>query len=254
MGTTAIRQRPRLIVTLGAVLLGTLLVGCSGSQPVPSEPPQPTPVPVGPRLTLEPGQSPIAVGFGYKTAWLAIRTTDGQAVADALGLINVRSASWADGVNAAYGDESGNFPTKVFVTPPVDGWILVQLGSALFENDGQGRLDFASLSRRFGEVQKFATNRIVEYHEWQRWVTGSSVRRYCFEGDHGEIIFDDGTPAPIEGHILRAAQIGGSWDGYLIPDEQTVVAVASSWSVDPTVLDDRADLAPTGLLGTMPAK
>jgi hypothetical protein len=37
-------------------------------------------------------------GFGYKIAWLAIRTENTQAAADALGMTGVRSASRAEGV------------------------------------------------------------------------------------------------------------------------------------------------------------
>jgi hypothetical protein len=32
-------------------------------------------------------------------------------------------------------------------------------------------------------------------------------------------------------------------------DEETVVAVAAAWSLDPTTLDERHDLPPRGLLG-----
>jgi len=42
-------------------------------------------------------------GFGYKIAWLAIRTESTQATADALGMPGMRAASWAEGVEAAYG-------------------------------------------------------------------------------------------------------------------------------------------------------
>lgn len=42
-----------------------------------------------------------AAGFGYKIAWLAIRTDDTRSAAEALGLSDVRAASWAEGVAAA---------------------------------------------------------------------------------------------------------------------------------------------------------
>jgi hypothetical protein len=140
----------------------------------------------------------------------------------------------------------------VFLTPAVDGWTLAVLGSSkLFEDDGLagGALDLPSLSRRFGEVQKFATHRVVDYQEWQRWVNGSPVRRYCWIGESGEIPFDEGEPVSAEGNLLRAADLDGDWDASDFADEETVMAVAAQWSVDPTTLDERDDLPPRGLLG-----
>ena len=64
---------------------------------------------------------------------------------------------------------------RFFLAPVVDGWTLAVLGGGeLFEDDvaGAGTVELPSLSRRFGEVQKFATHRVVEYQAWQRWVNG----------------------------------------------------------------------------------
>ncbi|HEX9517015.1 MAG TPA: hypothetical protein VF940_12675 [Streptosporangiaceae bacterium] len=194
------------------------------------------------------GASPV--GFGYKGAWLAILTEDTEAAAEALRVIDAHVASWAEGIDAAYEADQGRPP--VFVTPVVDGWTLAVLsGSKLFEDDGLGggALDLASLSRRFGEVQKFATHRVVEYQEWQRWVNGSLVRRYCWIGESGEIRFDEGEPISAEGNLLRAADLGGDWEAFDFADEETVMAVAAEWSINPTTLDERDDLPPHGLLG-----
>ncbi len=190
------------------------------------------------------------VGFGYKSAWLAIRTEDTEAAAEALGVIDAHAASWAEGIDGAYGAEQGREP--VFLAPVVDGWTLAVLGgSKLFEDDGLGggALDLAPWSRRFGEVQKFATHRVVEYQEWQRWVNGSPVRRYCWIGESGEIRFDEGEPVSAEGNLLRAADLDGDWDAFDLADEETVMAVAAEWSINPTTLDERDDLPLRGLLG-----
>ena len=190
------------------------------------------------------------VGFGYKIAWLAIRTEETQAAAEALRLTDARATSWAEGIDAAYGAQQRRAP--VFLTPAVDGWTLAVLGGGeLFEDDGGGggTLDLASLSHRFGEVQKFATHRVVEHQEWQRWVHGSPARRYCWVGESGEIRFDEGEPIRAEGNLLRAADLGGDWDAFDLADEETVMAVAAEWSVNPTTLDERDDLPPGGLLG-----
>ena len=193
------------------------------------------------------------VGFGYKIAWLAIRTDDTRRAAQALGLSDVRAVSWAEGIDAAYAayGASGGRPLA-FVTPVVDGWTLAVLGGGeLLEDDGNGvgAVDLPSMSRRFGEVQKYATHRVVEYQEWQRWVNGSAVRRYCWIGESGEIRFDEGEPARAEGNLLRAADLDGDWGAFDLADEDTVMAVAAEWSIDPTTLDERDDLPQHGLLG-----
>jgi hypothetical protein len=136
-------------------------------------------------------------------------------------------------------------PFPVFVTPPVDGWTLVVLAPSLAE----AALDLAGLSRRFGEAQKLATHRVVESHEWQRWVDGSPVRRYWWVGESGEIRLDDGEPATAEGSLAHADDLDGYWDELELPDEDTVLEVAAEWSVDPTTLDERFDLPAQGLLG-----
>jgi hypothetical protein len=190
------------------------------------------------------------VGFGYKIAWLAIRTEDTEAAAEALGVTGARAVSWAEGIDAAYTARQGH--PLVFLTPVVDGWTLAVLGGGeLAEDDGAGggALDLASLSRRFGEVQRFATHRVAEYQEWQRWVGGSPVRRYCWIGESGEIRFDEGEPVSAEGNLLRAADLDGDWDTFDLASEETVMAVAAEWSLDPTTLDERGDLPPRGLLG-----
>src|SRR5262249_18636731 len=139
--------------------------------------------------------------------------------------------------------------TAAFVTPTVDGWTLVVLGGQLFDEDGNGRVDLRRLSKEFGEAQKFASHRVVEYQEWQRWVQGSPGRRYCWIGESGEIPFDEGDPLAEEGNILRATHITADWENFDIADEGVVMAVAAAWSVDPTTLDERSELPSTGLVG-----
>jgi hypothetical protein len=59
-----------------------------------------------------------AMGFGYKTEWLAVRHDDARAVIAALGLEGTRSASWPEGTWAI--NDGG-----IFVTPPMHGFVFV---------------------------------------------------------------------------------------------------------------------------------
>jgi hypothetical protein len=188
----------------------------------------------GEPATSEPVGAPAS--FGYKRRWLAVRSQDPGAVAKALALAEVRPATWRDAIQR-------NRDDLVFVTPPIDGWTLALIDSAIAEPD------LAELSRAFGEVQLFGTHRVPEYHEWQRWVDGSPVRRYCWVGDRGEIPLDEGEPAAAEGGIARASDLDRDWDELEFADEETVLEVAREWSVDPSTLDARTDLPDEGLIG-----
>jgi hypothetical protein len=200
----------------------------------------------GDRVAAENGPA----GFGGNSAWLAIRTGDTAAVAGALGVIGASAVSWAEGIRAVRLSRQGR--AVIFLAAAVDGWTLAVLGGGdLFEDNGtgSGALDLPSLSRRFGDVQKFATHRVVEYQEWQRWAGGSPVRRYCWIGESGDIRFDEGEQANAEGNLLRAAGLDDDWDAFDLADEETVMAVAAEWSIDPRALRERDDLPPDGLLG-----
>jgi hypothetical protein len=180
--------------------------------------------------------------FGYKSSWLAVRSIEPAAVADALGLQGVHQAIWADAV-----DEARIGSRAVLVTPPVDGWVLA-LGPF---QECEGEL--ARLSTRFGEAQFFGTHRVSGYDEWQRWVDGEPIRRYAYaEG----VQFDEGERTPIDAHVPTAEE-DAEWmedgaDDPQWPDEDLTIAMARQWSVDPTTLDDREDLPSAALIGHRP--
>lgn len=206
---------------------------------------------LGPELESEPAAEPRAadtlgrgaVGFGPKSAWLAVRSEQPAEVARSLGLVDVRRAPW-EGVERVQ-RHPPEPPFPVFLPPPVEGWTLVLLTPSLAE----APFDLAALSREFGEAQKFASHRVVESQEWQRWVDGAPVRRYWWVGESGEIRLDDGEPAAAEGSLAHADDLDGDWDDLAFPDEDTVLDIAAEWSVDPTTLDGHLGLPREGLLG-----
>lgn len=163
------------------------------------------------------------MGFGYKTAWFAVRTDDPHAVAGALRLRDIRTSTWSAGVEAAYGE-------CVFVTPPIDGWVLA-VGSS-FAPLGIAREPclgaLRALSVRFGDAQYFATHRVVELCAWARAADGQLRRAYCFTGETGETMWDEGTRVDGEPAIGP-----NEW-----PGEQEVLALAQRWSLDPTKMEE----------------
>ncbi len=188
--------------------------------------------------------SPVA--FGYTMAWLAIRTDDPMSVVEALGLEDVDTSPWADAIEGVY-TRDATATRPVFVTPTLDGWILVVSAGLFYEaSDAEpGRLAayVSETARLCGtEVQFFATHRVAEGHAWARADHGGVTRAFYYLGEIGEQLVDEGEPTPIE----RSLDLDP-------PDEETVMAVAGAWSVDPTRLEEEHPEVRDGWLGRFPA-
>jgi hypothetical protein len=216
-----------------------LAVSCQRTDQKP--PPAPPPGP-DKEQAVEP-DSPVP--FGYKCAWLAIKTEDPQAVVEALGIQNVRKTGWHNGVAAAYNG-------AVFVTPAIKGWVLAASFS-LPEIADKTRPDHLSLlvkwlSKKFPDVQYFGTHRVVEYHGWLRATKGEIVRRYAFLGERGETLSDEGKRTDEE------TSLDLIYNDSKFPNEQHVMQLAGAWSIDPSSLDDLKLEKSVGYLGSFPKK
>jgi hypothetical protein len=168
------------------------------------------------------------VSFGYKTQWVAVRSGTAVAVAAALGLSAARAMEYGTGCELAY-------QCGVYVADPVDGWVLAHgaltLGAWLDATEPHFCDRLQQLSAALGEVQFFATNRIVEYHAWAVARDGQLVRAYCYfgEGDHAPLSIGEPTPAETAMNL-------GAASGTAIPSEDDVLRIAGMWSLDPTSL------------------
>jgi hypothetical protein len=194
------------------------------------------------------------MGFGYKTAWIAVRSRTTVEVADALALGDLRSMTFADGTEAAYAG-------GVFVTPSIDGWTLAH-GRELADEIGPTGPDFvdwlATMSRRLGDVQYFGTHRVSEWHQWACARDGAVVRAYAFAD--GEVLLFEGDPTPAEVSCGVGTESGpgddaeswdeARWDRWFdaTPSETDVMRIAELWSVDPCVIDDDV-IVGNGLFG-----
>ena len=170
----------------------------------------------------------VSVSFGYKTQWVAVRSSTAAAVTAALGLSAARPMDYSAGCERAY--QSG-----VYVADPTDGWVLAHgaltLGAWLDATDTHFSDRLKQLSAALGEVQFFATNRIVEYHAWAMARDGQLVRSYCYVGEGGHTPPSTGEPTTAE----TALNLGAS-DGRAVPSEDDVLHIAGMWSLDPTSL------------------
>jgi hypothetical protein len=183
--------------------------------------------------------------------WVAIRSADPQAVQAALGLHNPTPCSWTDGM-ARVSDR------KLFISPPVNGWILV-VGSLLTDpsDDVDACFRFLQrLSRQLGEVQFFSVNRAVGHHAWARFEGGRAVRGYAWAG---ETLWNQGRKTWAERKLgLRCYE-------YCEADTRSpfaqlergrsnaekVLLLASIWSLDPSSIDDSALADAFGIAGDL---
>jgi hypothetical protein len=185
----------------------------------------------------------VMTGFGGKQAWLAVRHTAGvspESVIAALGLRDLGTVPWRDGIDLAHLTDD-----RVAVTLPLTGarddqWVLAT-GRWLLRPDVS--VDVVELSATLGtEVQFFATHRVTELHRWQRAAEGELIRTFGYVGQTGEVTSWHGEPDPAE----REAGLPGELDEEttVLVGEKDVLAVAGAWSIDPTTLTGRAAPGP----------
>jgi hypothetical protein len=189
---------------------------------------------------------PRPMSFRRPDCWLAIQSRDVLAVQAALALHDVKPCSWADGM--ADGDEQ-----KLFVSPPVSGWILV-MGSALpnpcDDEDASFRF-LQQLSGKLGRVQLFSTGEVFQEHAWVWMETGSVVRAYAWSG---RTLWNQGEKTRAEKELgLRCLDYGQS--GGTLParfesgNTDKVHLLAARWSLDPDEIDERFIERARGLVG-----
>jgi hypothetical protein len=206
-----------------------------------SEPPPAAPAPVVAAPTPD---APKA--FGPRCVWLAFRTTSAAVVMRALELRDVAPSTWIDGVKAAYAG-------RIFVTPPIDGWVLA--ASTRFPDPGDGsHPDLATpalvrLSQAVGEVQYFGTDEDVGWAAWARFVHGAPTRKLSYLGAHDLVIWADGEPSSEERKLGLLYTRKGLREPPF-PSEKNVFAIAGAWSVDPSALETRHLPPSLGLVGS----
>ena len=189
--------------------------------------------------------------FAVPSRWLAIRSGNLHLVQAALGLHNPTPCTWEEGLTVAN-------EHKLFITPPIRGWILV-IGSNLPDPSDDVDKCFRFLleiSRKLGPVQYFSANRIVNHHSWVHMDQGVVQRAYAWAGrtvwnqgrltkaeiDLGLKCFDyTTTEERIEfGHVLPTAM-----------NTERVPLLASRWSIDPSSIDFRLLKENHGIAGQL---
>ena len=183
------------------------------------------------------------------TTWLAVRCRNVHAVQVALGLNNVQPCTWLEGLS---GEE------KLFIAPPVKGWVLI-IGSGLPDPADDVDVCFrflTGLSQKLGPVQFFKANRVLGHHAWVRVENGEVIRGYAWAG---KTLWNQGIPTRAETEFgLNCFQYFESPDETLEESEiaaanvEKVPFLASRWSLDPASVDENLFDHAYGIAGEPP--
>jgi hypothetical protein len=195
-----------------------------------------------------PGASPECLACFFRPAcWLAVQSRNLVAVQFALGLHNAKPCSWLRGLA---GDE------KLFIAPPVKGWILV-MGSGLPDpsDDVDACYRFlTALSRKLGHVQFFSASRVLQHHAWVQADGGRVLRAYAWAG---KTLWQQGRLTPAEKELdLRCFDYNenpesgayGQTD-VISTNVEKVPLLAARWSLDPAHIDGRRLEREQGIAG-----
>lgn len=188
-----------------------------------------------------------AARFQRPALWLAIRSRNLLAVQEALGLNNPKPCTWTEGIASEQ---------KLFIAPPLNGWILV-VGAGLPNpsDDVDNCFRFLhDLSRKLGHVQFFHANRVLSEHAWVRMEAGRVVRAYAWAG---KTQWNQGvkTPAELElslkcFHYLEAPERNSFAQAEILAtNTEKVSLLAGRWSLDPATIDERLFEHAPGIVG-----
>jgi hypothetical protein len=208
----------------------------------------------GQNQTLPLDTTPDApLAFGHDAIWMAVRSRSTQAVAQALQLVHTAPANWRSGLQAVH-QPLPCTPGLVFVTPPIQGWVLVT--GALPYPGGTSDSDAASLllqqlSEQFHAVQYFGAHSGIAWHGYARYEGGELQRAFaCVDSvDHSIWNFGSKQDEPLSAQQLTPGAINGSPSGDVAWHQNRVFQMAERWSVNPQGLGAMVLPHSLGLVG-----
>jgi hypothetical protein len=191
--------------------------------------------------------SPLRAFWRRPTCWLAVRSRNLLAVQSALELDNPKPCSWTEGLSS---------DRQLFVSPPLQGWILV-MGAGLPDPSDDVDVCFrflTELSRRVGHVQLFKADATLMHHAWARVEAGRVVRAY---GWAGGVVWNQGMKTRAESELgLKCFGYGEgprpadwSFNELISANVEKVPLLAARWSLNPAELDARLVERSRGVAG-----
>jgi len=189
--------------------------------------------------------------FTLPSHWLAIKSSKPRQVMAALRLNKPTLCSWEEGLTAAN-------ERKLFIAPPVAGWILV-FGSSLPEpaRDVDRVFHFIlGLSRKLGHVQYFSMNHQGGHHSWVQAENGRVRRAYAWAG---ATLWHQGSMTRSETRLgMRCLNYCESREiteeqaaEIAVANAEKVPQLAACWSLDPAALKGRMFRESHGIAGEL---
>jgi hypothetical protein len=189
-----------------------------------------------------------ALLFERPGRWLAVRSSSSKTVQTALGLSDGLPCSWDEGLAEAR-DE------KLFISPPVDGWVLV-VGSSLPDPADDPDECFHFLRRisvELGHVQYFGVNRVVNHHAWAIVDSGDVFRAYAWAD---EVLWNQGVMTAAERELKMVCSAYGAVSPRGSEDParncEKLTRLAAEWSVDPAMVAEEVAEGESGIVGHAP--
>src|SRR5579862_1362324 len=183
------------------------------------------------------------------SAWLAVRSRNVHTVQMALNLHNVQPCTWSEGMS---GEE------KLFVAPPVKGWVLI-IGSGLPDpaDDVDACFRFLTgLSKKLGQVQFFVANRVLGHHAWVRIESGRVTSGYAWAG---KTIWNQGSGGRTEADLglkcfqyFESPEQSFNLSDIVTTNVEKVSQLAAHWSIDPGSVDETLLEHAYGIAGEPP--
>lgn len=196
------------------------------------------------------------MNFPAQAVWFSVKSESALKVAQALGLTSVVITNWESGLDLAQENNC------VFVTPPIDGWVLATGLDLPKGNTSQSYKQVAQLlkglSKDFGETYFFAG--VMDYYCWAKSGNGAIQRLYAYSGNTEEFrslgyqlgiernyklveILPDDIPEEDQDYWSR--------NDITHPDMELLEKIVEDWNIAPTKLKGRTDLAGTGYAGVV---
>ena len=234
-----------LLVTT-AVILGTFAVGLSGVWNRKKRHRD-----LGPTADLNLAEVTAPFLFDRPSRWLAIKCSNLQKVQAALGLHNPKPCPLSEGFSRLA-------EKKLFISPPVKGWILVVGNSLPDAGDDIDRLFhfLMGAANELGSIQYFSANRVLNHHAWIRIENNRVYRAYAWAG---ETLWDQGERTAAEGELeLKCYSYGDTplpfpftaRDSHMANTDK-VMQLAARWSVDPLAVNNSTFRAAFGIAGDL---
>ncbi len=191
--------------------------------------------------------SPGTESMHRPVRWLALRSSDSQAVQAALGMDHPRPCPWTEGITGKH---------DFFISPPVNDWIIVT-GSGL-PHPSQDVDDcfyfLVRLSREFGQLQFFLADPVLHHHAWVRMEDGVVGRAYVWVN---ETVWNQGPKSLAEielnvksfGYSENTGPDDGAMEKSAAANAEKVPALAARWSFDPAAIDRDWQIPAAGIVG-----